>query len=188
MKGTEGISAQVTRRISRSSLGPWPTEGIKVWIGPFFLSLITMIALVFSQRFTWLSDKKGAANMPTVFTHAFIPLGLGKTATDKKLPLKFWLLGVLCSVLPDADVIGFKFGIAYGDFWGHRGFFHSIFFAFLLSTAIIFLAFRKLRIFSKQWWLSWLFFFIVSSSHGILDTFTNGGLGIALLSPFNTTR
>jgi len=50
------------------------------------------------------------------------------------------------------------------------------------------LAFRKPPVFSKKWWLIWLFFFGVSSSHGILDAFTNGGLGIALLSPFNTTR
>jgi inner membrane protein len=28
----------------------------------------------------------------------------------------------------------------------------------------------------------------LSASHGLLDAFTNGGLGIALLSPFNDTR
>ncbi|MCG8553124.1 MAG: metal-dependent hydrolase, partial [Desulfobacterales bacterium] len=33
-----------------------------------------------------------------------------------------------------------------------------------------------------------LYFSIVSSSHGILDAFTNGGLGIALLSPFDNER
>ena len=33
-----------------------------------------------------------------------------------------------------------------------------------------------------------MFFFLLSASHGILDAFTNGGLGIALLSPFESTR
>jgi len=95
---------------------------------------------------------------------------------------------VFCSVLPDLDVIGFSLGVSYGDFLGHRGFSHSLFFAFLLSSTVMLLAFLKPPVFSKKWWLIWLFFFGVSSSHGILDAFTNGGLGIALLSPFNTTR
>jgi len=126
--------------------------------------------------------------VPTPLTHAFIPLALGRTITDRKLPLRFWLLAVFCSILPDADVIGFRFGISYGDFLGHRGFYHSLFFAFLLSSTVVFLAFRKPTIFSKKWWLIWLFFFGISSSHGILDAFTDGGLGIALLSPFDITR
>ncbi|NIM77978.1 MAG: hypothetical protein GTO20_04240 [Candidatus Aminicenantes bacterium] len=33
-----------------------------------------------------------------------------------------------------------------------------------------------------------LYFFLLTASHGVLDAFTNGGLGIALLSPFDTTR
>jgi len=33
-----------------------------------------------------------------------------------------------------------------------------------------------------------IFFFLLSASHGIFDAFTNGGLGIALLSPFDNTR
>lgn len=126
--------------------------------------------------------------MPTPLTHAFIPLALGHTLTDKKLPVKFWFWAVFCSMLPDLDVIGFSLGVSYGDFLGHRGFSHSLFFAFLLSSTVVLLAFRKHHIFSKRWWLIWLFFFGVSSSHGILDAFTNGGLGIALLSPFDTTR
>src|SRR4030042_6463779 len=42
--------------------------------------------------------------------------------------------------------------------------------------------------FSKQWFFYLIFFFLLSTSHGILDAFTNGGLGIALLSPFDKTR
>jgi len=126
--------------------------------------------------------------VPTPITHAFIPIALGKTVTDRKMPLRFWILVVFCSVLPDADVIGFRFGIEYGDFLGHRGFFHSLFFAFLLSSAIVLLVFRKTPLFSKKWWLIWAFFFGISASHGVLDAFTDGGLGIALLSPFCTSR
>ena len=33
-----------------------------------------------------------------------------------------------------------------------------------------------------------LFFFLIAATHGVLDAFTNGGLGIALFSPFDTGR
>ena len=33
-----------------------------------------------------------------------------------------------------------------------------------------------------------VFFFLITASHGILDAFTSGGLGIALLSPISNQR
>lgn len=99
--------------------------------------------------------------MPTILTHSFVPIALGRIITDKKLPLRFWLLAVFCSVLPDADVIGFSLGVRYGDFLGHRGFFHSVFFALILSAVVALLAFHKSPLFSKKWCLIWLFFFCV---------------------------
>ena len=126
--------------------------------------------------------------MPTIFTHALVPVAMGKTITDRKMSKRFWLLAIFCSIAPDLDVIGFSLGIEYASFWGHRGFFHSLFFAFILSFVIALFAFRKTGLFSKKWWLIYLFFFAVSASHGLLDAFTSGGLGIALFSPFDTTR
>jgi inner membrane protein len=35
---------------------------------------------------------------------------------------------------------------------------------------------------------AWLFLFLSMASHGVLDAFTDGGLGVALLSPFDTGR
>jgi len=76
----------------------------------------------------------------------------------------------------------------YHHFFGHRGFFHSPFFGLLLSLFIISLFFRDFDIFSVRWFFSFIFLFILAASHGIFDAFTNGGLGIALLSPFDNTR
>ena len=42
--------------------------------------------------------------------------------------------------------------------------------------------------FDKTWWTYVAFFFVVTASHGFLDAFTNGGLGIAFFSPFDSTR
>jgi inner membrane protein len=126
--------------------------------------------------------------LPTVITHSVLAIAAGHALAPKHLPKRFWFLSILCSVVPDADVIGFSLGIPYSHFFGHRGFFHSPFFALLLSMFIINVFFRNTKTFSKLWWLYLPFFFLLSASHGILDAFTNGGLGIALLSPFDNTR
>jgi inner membrane protein len=89
-------------------------------------------------------------------------------------------------MLPDADVLGFRFGVSYGDMLGHRGLTHSLLFAALLSIAVT-------AVISGERWRSGrlriaLFLFVVTASHGLLDAFTNGGLGIAFLAPFNDQR
>jgi len=126
--------------------------------------------------------------MASVVTHAVVGLALGKTFTWKEMPLKFWLFSVFCSILPDADVLSFFFGWRYGDIFGHRGFSHSLFFAFFLSLLVLFAGFKEIPKFSKPWWALWLFFFLLTSTHGLLDALTNGGLGVAFFSPFIETR
>jgi len=69
-----------------------------------------------------------------------------------------------------------------------RGFYHSIFFAVILALIVMLLFFREDRLFSKTWILKLVFFSVITASHGILDALTNGGLGIALLAPFDNTR
>ena len=126
--------------------------------------------------------------MPSIISHTIVGLALGKIVSIENLPKRFWLLSAICPALPDADVIGFAFGIPYHHFFGHRGFFHSIFFALLLGIIVVSLFFREEKFFSNRWLSFALHFFIITASHGILDAFTNGGLGIALLSPFDNTR
>ncbi len=126
--------------------------------------------------------------MPTAFTHGFVAVALGKAHTAEKMPLRFWVLSVLCAVLPDADVIGFRFGIHYSDMLGHRGFSHSLIFAFVLAFLVVMLAFRRVPRFSKKWRVLFAYFFVVTSSHGLLDAMTTGGLGIGFFIPFDNTR
>src|SRR5262245_37642877 len=98
------------------------------------------------------------------------------------------------ALLPDADVIVFSFGVRYADPWGHRGATHSIAFALLVATAVA-LAARKVRLqpdttYSLRTYSlrTWLVASLVLVSHGLLDTMTDGGLGVALLWPFDLTR
>src|SRR3989441_5627715 len=88
------------------------------------------------------------------------------------------------SLLPDTDVIGFALGVEYGDPWGHRGATHSLTFAMALAAAIG-LAAPTLRLPRLR---AWLVASVVLVSHGLLDTLTDGGLGCALLWPFDLTR
>jgi inner membrane protein len=83
------------------------------------------------------------------------------------------------SLLPDADVIGFRFGIAYTAPWGHRGATHSLGFA-LLGGAAIGLAARRAATGALA--------SVVLASHGLLDALTDGGLGCALLWPWSDER
>ena len=106
----------------------------------------------------------------------------------RPLPRHFWFLSVACATIADVDVIGFLLGIPYDQFFGHRGFFHSIFFALIVTMFLIGFWFRDAERFSRRWYFYFGFFFLLSASHGILDAFTQGSIGVALLSPFDSTR
>jgi inner membrane protein len=126
--------------------------------------------------------------LPTVITHSLIGTASASMFKTKKYKVRFWLLSVICPMLPDLDVIAFAFGIPYAHFFGHRGFFHSIPFAFLLAVMFVLLFFRD-KTFSYMQRTGLIFyFFLLTSTHGLLDAFTSGGLGIALLSPFSAKR
>ena len=88
------------------------------------------------------------------------------------------------SFLPDADVIGFGFGVRYGDAWGHRGATHSLVFALVLGSVVGVLA----PFFERPAWRTGIFAALVVATHPLLDTLTNGGLGCALFWPFDATR
>ena len=126
--------------------------------------------------------------MPTIIAHSFTGVVSGLAVYEKSFPKRFWLFSIICSIIPDADVICFELGFSYGHFLGHRGFFHSLFFACILGSfmGILFMGAKNPE-WKKRLFFAVYFSFLISL-HDILDAFTNGGLGIALLSPFDTTR
>ncbi len=125
--------------------------------------------------------------MPTVISHAAVAVAASFGLGSSRGFVKLVFLSIICAVIPDADMIGYHlFYIPYTSFLGHRGFSHSICFAALFSALIVFAFYRSDSI--SSWMKYFLFFFILTASHGILDAFTNGGHGIALLSPFTDYR
>jgi inner membrane protein len=136
--------------------------------------------------------------MATVFSHAVAGLGIGACFYGPGVPKRVWALGALCAAIPDVDVIGFALGVDYGDPFGHRGFTHSLFFAALLALAMIGvcvgckysphpLAFPRGAPSLSRFSL-WMYFFLATASHGLLDAMTNGGLGVAFFAPFDNSR
>jgi len=125
--------------------------------------------------------------MASVFSHAVAALGIGACFYRPGTPKRIWIVGAACSVIPDFDVIGFRFGIRYGDFWGHRGFTHSLLFAALIASTVMLMGFRQ--VLPGLGRLSmWIYFFLATASHGFLDAMTDGGLGVSFFAPFDNHR
>lgn len=156
--------------------------------------------------------------MPSIITHAAVPLALWCAADRGRIPT--WLLaaGVVAAMLPDADVLAFALHIPYADAFGHRGASHSLLFACVLAALAALMAFFGSRrpwsaprsSGSRQPWSAApcqprlaptkavpavastvqaaAFVFVCAASHPLLDAMTSGGLGVALAWPWSEHR
>jgi inner membrane protein len=108
--------------------------------------------------------------------HVAVGLAAARLGAPPVGPRWPWALGLaLLSLLPDADIAAFALGIPYHAPFGHRGASHSMAFAILCGVLG-----RSRRV--------GLMVGLVVASHGLLDTQTDGGLGVALLWPFDDHR
>ncbi|TDB35073.1 metal-dependent hydrolase [Stenotrophomonas sp. TEPEL] len=156
--------------------------------------------------------------MPSIITHAAVPLALWCAADRGRIPPRLLGAGVIAAMLPDADVLAFALHIPYADAFGHRGASHSLLFALVLAVLAAVLAFfasrrpwsAPLGSCSRQPWLAVLcqprlapatakptlastaqaavFVFVCAASHPLLDALTSGGLGVALAWPWSEHR
>ncbi len=123
--------------------------------------------------------------MATLLTHGMVGAVLARDPQAAPQQRRRLLLAAAaCSMLPDIDVIGLRFGVPYGALWGHRGMTHSLLFAAMVGAGLACCLAKetsaRLRI--------GLMLFAVTASHGVLDALTDGGLGVAFFSPFDRTR
>jgi inner membrane protein len=124
--------------------------------------------------------------MPSILAHPFVAAGLAPWLRRHGLGLRVAAVGGLCTIVPDADVLGYWWGVPYEALLGHRGISHSLFFAALLAAALT----------SARAWLAprasaavvFWFLFACTASHGLLDALTDGGLGVAFFAPFSNER
>ncbi len=146
--------------------------------------------------------------MPSIITHAAVPLALWCAADRGRIPPRLLVAGVIAAMLPDADVLAFALHIPYADAFGHRGASHSLLFAGVLAAlaAALALAFFGSR---RPWSAvscqprlaptkagptvastvqAAVFVFVCAASHPLLDAMTTGGLGVALAWPWSEHR
>jgi inner membrane protein len=120
--------------------------------------------------------------MPTIITHAVVPLAAGLALGRGRVPLGLVAAGMALAILPDLDVVSFRLGIAYADQLGHRGVTHSLAAAVVVAGLVTLIMQRGDRL------VTFAFLALSMASHGLLDMLTNGGQGVALFWPLDATR
>jgi inner membrane protein len=121
--------------------------------------------------------------MPSV-GHVAVGLAAARLGRPPMSAATWTALLVVAAGLPDLDVIAFRLGIPYHAPFGHRGASHSFVFA-VLCGALLALAVRTRQMAAAR---IALIVGAVMATHGLLDTLTDGGLGVALLWPFSDAR
>jgi inner membrane protein len=123
-------------------------------------------------------------NMPTILSHPAIAIAVKMMGGSKRISKRLFVAAIVASILPDADAIGFRLGIHYGNVMGHRGFSHSLVFALAIGLLGMLLASWLRAGKSAAFWV----LLISMVSHDVLDAMTNGGLGTAFFSPLSNQR
>lgn len=126
--------------------------------------------------------------MATIFTHALVGAALAHAAPVQVSRRRLLACAALLAVLPDVDVLGFSGGIAYEHPLGHRGLSHSLTFAVLAGLLAVLLGFRDVSLRSWKGGTLVLLLTLATASHGVLDAFTDAGLGVGFLIPFDASR
>lgn len=118
--------------------------------------------------------------MASLLTHLGVGYVVGRAGLPERPRLA--LLAAFLSAAPDLDVVSFALGIPYAAPLGHRGLSHAL----LVAAAVGLLAALAVR--ARPLARTAFVLAAVTASHGLLDTLTNGGLGVALFAPFDFTR
>ena len=126
--------------------------------------------------------------MATPLTHGFVGLASTATVFGFRAPWRVWVLAVLCATIPDADIAAFRFGIPYSSIYGHRGLLHGLPVAALVGLLAAAAALPRRGKLARRLLALWAFFLAVAATHGLLDSMTNGGLGVAFFAPFSGER
>jgi inner membrane protein len=131
-------------------------------------------------------------------THAAVAWGLARalrrgaaSGQDQVVAGERETLASLLAMLPDADVLAFRFGIPYTHALGHRGLSHSLVAGAVLGVlAWGILRARTIDAAGRPTVRprDALVLVAAACSHGLLDMLTDGGEGVAILGPFDLAR
>ena len=117
-------------------------------------------------------------------TQGLLGAAVAEAGFGKKLGHRAMLVGALCGLLPDLDIVSGAFG-PWASMIHHRGLTHSVFFAAAAAPALGWLAWRANKRTGTHATWSFLAWWSVVT-HPILDLFTS--YGTQLLAPFSDKR
>lgn len=120
-------------------------------------------------------------------TQVVLGAAVGEVVLGKKVGNKAIIWGAVGGLIPDLDILITPFFSEVDGLLVHRGFSHSLIFAFLLAPILGWLAYlihRKKTSISKFEWMNLIFW--AAFTHPILDYFTTYGTGAFL--PFTSYR
>ena len=122
----------------------------------------------------------------TAFTHAFVGASIASLPDTSVPKVKLCLVGAALAVAPDLDIAAFGLGLPYDHPLGHRGFTHSVLFAALAGAvgAGLLSSWRQAPNAARVA----VVLAAAVASHGLLDAFTDAGLGVAFLFPWSEGR
>lgn len=130
--------------------------------------------------------------MPTPITHIAASAAIGLTGAaaagcGMRDAAKLAALCAVASVIPDMDSVAALLPNRMQPFWGHRGIFHSPFFA--LAVALV-LSRRFTATGGKagSGAVAFLAIWISGVAHPVMDAMTDSGLGVMLYAPFDFGR
>jgi len=122
--------------------------------------------------------------VPTIITHALVGAAIAAAGQPRPISGRLCASAAVCAALPDLDVVAFAMNVSYGNLMSHRGLSHSVVAAAALATVVTI----GTRGAGVPWGRAWTLLFLATASHGLLDMCTDGGRGVAILSPWDTTR
>jgi inner membrane protein len=112
---------------------------------------------------------------------------VGEVVLGKKAGNKAIIWGAVGGLIPDLDVLITPFFSEVDGLFVHRGFTHSLLFAFLLAPPLSWLVYRIHRKKMKIPRFDWMkLLFLAAFTHPLLDYFTNYGTGAFV--PFSDYR
>jgi inner membrane protein len=127
-------------------------------------------------------------SMPSSWTHAMTAVAIGSVVAPRPVPRGTWGVIAILAIAPDLDAIGRPFGRGDVEFLGgHRALTHSLTFT-LVVTLVVFAWLRRRAAGEPSSWRLWLALFLATTSHAVLDAFTQYGSGIQFLAPWSTER
>lgn len=122
--------------------------------------------------------------MASLVTHPLVPLAAAVALGRGVVSPRLLAVAIVATLIADADVVAFTFGIPYASPFGHRGFTHSIAFAVTVAAIAAYYARRLVATPGTVF----AFVLVAAVSHPLLDACTNGGLGVALVWPISDAR